>query len=386
MTFRKLTSLASSGFSWLARGISAIDTESMEYISSRCLAQAFFGRYHQLPEVVEDARHAYSRTLRMVREMMEARESLHQTTLMLTILTLAIIETVNRTSASAWIMHTQGLAQIIQLRGPRAFHQLPTLAMFEAGRGFIIAEGLVNKHKIFLEDEQWIPRQSTVRARQMKSQLMDILCGLPSLAADLDVSEPAERQGRSGLRSKIVRILDSLFEWRWKWERTHGGCAYQVITDSNLGLNLDENDRPLFPTVFYFSDQLLANEIAHYDAALAFVLRIAQEVLGDSWSSSVNAARPSNPTQLTPTLALPPDTRSASDAMTELFRLIEFHLSGGVGIAGDAYRLLFPLSLAGRGLPQDSDEARRIRRIRSEIADISGFGIFELSLLPEDSI
>ena len=358
----------------------------MEYISSRCLAQAFFGRYHQLPEVVEDARRAYSRILRMVREKMEAGESLHQTTLMLTILTLAIFETVTRTSATAWIMHTQGLAQIIQLRGPRAFHQMPTLAMFEAGRGFIIAEGIMNKHKIFLEDEQWIPRQSTVRARAMKSQLFDILCGIPSLVADLDVYENASLSMDDRIRSKIVRILNSLFEWRRKWESIHGGCAYEMTTDSHLGLNLDENNRSLFPTVLYFSDLVLASDIAHYDAALSFVLRIAQNKLGDSWPSSVNAAGAPNPARPTSTLLLPPDVRSASDPMLELVRLVEFHLSGRRAISGDAFRLLFPLGLAGKGLAQESDEARWIKRIQRETADISGFGLFDRSLLPEESL
>src|SRR3954447_4000592 len=40
-----------------------------------------------------------------MRENMQARVSLHRTTLMLTILTLAIFETVVRTSATAWIMY-----------------------------------------------------------------------------------------------------------------------------------------------------------------------------------------------------------------------------------------------------------------------------------------
>lgn len=357
----------------------------MEYISTRCLAQAFFGRYHQLPDVVGDARHTYSKTLRMVRQKMEAQESLHQTSLMLTILTLAVFETIVCTSATAWIMHTQGLAQIIQLRGPRAFHQLPTFAMFEEGRGFVIAEGIVNKHKIFLDDEQWMPRQSTARARAMKSQLLDILCSIPSLVADLGMYEIRGRSLDDGLRLKIIQILDSLFEWRWRWERLHGGCAYEVITDSNLSLNLDENDRPLFPTVFYFSDQLLASDIALYDAALAFVLRMAQETLGDSWSSLVNAAGSSSFTPAKSILLLPSDVRSAADAMRELFRLVEFHLSEEKAVSGNAFRLLFPLSLAGKGLSPDSDEARLIRRIRHDTADISGFGLFGLSLLPEES-
>ena len=357
----------------------------MEYISSRCLAQAFFGRFHQLPEVVEDARHAYSRTLRMVRENMEARVSLHQTTLMMTILTLAIFETVVRTSATAWIMHTQGLAQIIQLRGPRAFHQLPTLAIFEVGREFIIAEGIMNKHKIFLEDEQWVPRQSTVRVRSMNSQLFDILCGIPGLVADLETHETAGGPADDQLRSKIVRTLDSLFEWRWRWERMYGGCAFEAVTDSNLRLNLDAHDRPLFPTVLYFSDQLLASDIANYDACLAFVLRAARQTLGDSWSSFVTATGPSHLTQPTSILLLPPDIRSASDVMLELFRVVEFHLSGGKAISGDAFRLLFPLSLAGRGLPLDSDEKVWMRRMCHEIADISGFGLFDLGFFSESA-
>lgn len=321
----------------------------------------------------------------MVREKMEARESLHQTTLMLTVLTLAIFETVVGTSPTAWIMHTQGLSQIIQLRGPRAFHQLPTLAMFEIGRSFILAEGILNRHKIFLEDEQWIPRQSTVRGRPMKSQLFDILCGIPSLMAVLNMHQIANQPINKGLRLKIVQILDSLFEWRWKWERMHGGHSYKVVTDSNLRLNLDEKGQPLFPTVVYFSDQLLASDIAHYDGALAYILRIAQAVLGDNWSSHVNVGGPSTLTEATSVLLLPPDVRSANDAMQELFRLVEFHFSGEPTVSGDVFRLLFPISLAGKDLPHDSDEERRIRRIRREIADISGFGLFDLSLLPEES-
>jgi hypothetical protein len=357
----------------------------MEYISSRCLAQALFGRFHQLPEVVEDARHAYSRTLRMVRENMQARVSLHQTTLMLTVLTLAIFETVVRTSATAWIMHTQGLAQIIQLRGPRAFHQQPTLAMFEVGREFIIAEGIMNKHKIFLEDEQWVPRQSTARVRSMNSQLFDIICLLPSLVADLETHKMAGGPADDRLRSKIVRILDGLFEWRWRWEGMYGGCAFEMIADPNLSLNLDAHDRPLFPTVLYFSDQLLASDIANYDATLAFVLRAAQYTLGNSWSSFVKATGPSHLTQPRSILSLPPDIRSASDAMLELFRMVEFHLSGGKAISGDAFRLLFPLSLAGRGLSLDSDERAWMGRICHEIADISGFGLFDLGFFSESA-
>jgi hypothetical protein len=321
----------------------------------------------------------------MVRENMQARVSLHQTTLMLTILTLAIFETVVRTSATAWIMHTQGLAQIIQLRGPRAFHQQPTLAMFEVGRAFIIAEGIMKKHKVFLADEQWVPRPSTVRVRPMNSQLFDIICGMPSLVADLEMHDLAGGPADDRLRLKIVQILDGLFEWRWRWEGIYGRCAFEMMTDSNLGLNLDAHDRPLFATVLYFSDQLLAIDIANYDAALAFVLRAAQHTLGNSWPSLVKATGPSPLTQPTSVLLLPPDIRSASDAMLELFRMVEFHLSGGKAISGDAFRLLFPLSLAGRGLPLDSNEKAWMDRMCHEIADISGFGLFDLGFFSESA-
>jgi hypothetical protein len=321
----------------------------------------------------------------MVREKMEARESLHQTTLMLTILTLAVFESVVGTSTTAWMMHTQGLSQIIQLRGPRTFHQLPTLAMFEIGRSFILAEGILNRHKIFLADEQWIPRQPTVRGRPMKSQLFDILCAIPSLLADLDAHEIATRPINYGLRTKIIRILDSLFEWRWRWEHMHGGHAYEVVTDSNLPLNLDEHGQPLFPTVVYFSDQLLASDIAHYDGALAYVLRIAQAVLGDNWPSYMNVGGPSNTSEATTSiLLLPPNVRCAADVMREIFRLIEFHFSGEQTVSSDAFRLLFPISLAGKGLRRGSDEEKLLRRVRREMADISGFGLFDLSLLPDE--
>ena len=187
------------------------------------------------------------------------------------------------------------------------------------------------------------------------------------------------------LRSKIVRILDSLFEWRWRWERMYGGCAFEMTTDSSLGLNLDAHDRPLFLTVLYFSDQLRASDVANYDAVLAFVLRIAQHTLGDSWPSFVKTTASSHLTQPTSILLLPPDIRSASDAMLELFRMVQFHLSGGKAISSHAFRLLFSLSLAGRDLPLDSDEKVWMGRMCHEIADISGFGIFDLGFFSESA-
>src|SRR5947207_11377182 len=99
----------------------------------------------------------------------------------------------------------------------------------------------------------------------------------------------------------------------------------------------------------------------------------------------MNVGGPSNTSEATTSiLLLPPNVRCAADVMREIFRLIEFHFSGEQTVSSDAFRLLFPISLAGKGLRRGSDEEKLLRRVRREMADISGFGLFDLSLLPDE--
>lgn len=216
-------------------------------------------------------------------------------------------------------------------------------------------------------------------------RLISIRCYLPSIVADADI-HPSARNSPKDLGSRVLDLLQRLFEWRWAWERVYGGCAYEMVTDPSSSLTLDENGGPLFPTILYYTNPILASCIAFYNAGLIFLSKIAKQQFGEYWWIFVDTGQPSDlarPAQKS-VLLLPPDLRSAEDATQELCRSIEFHLSREETIASDAFRLVTPLALACNAIPKQSREAKWLRRICDQMSEMTGFQIFRYSnLLPE---
>lgn len=85
-----------SGFAWLLTSLKSTDPQSMEYMSSHTLAQAFFGQSHHLPEVTRTAELSYGKILRRLRERLDAGHLRHELDLLQVILTSAVYETIMR--------------------------------------------------------------------------------------------------------------------------------------------------------------------------------------------------------------------------------------------------------------------------------------------------
>lgn len=180
------------------------------------------------------------------------------------------------------------------------------------------------------------------------------------------------------LSINLRSLLQSLFHWRWKWERHFNITADVIPTDPNNTAVTDNHGNPQFTTCLSYSD-LFAREIIYYQAILVFLLRLGKLLLSYNLLDDVDKAAPPSLAQpLRPSpLLLPSDVHSLEDASSEFYRSMEGHLCGGRDKAAvEFYQLMFALSLVTLGVENDSIEAIWTKRIRGRMIGASGFDMW----------
>jgi hypothetical protein len=243
------------------------------------------------------------------------------------------------------------MAQVIQVLGPRAFKHGSALTLFEAARGFITTEGMSNEDAIFLTQEDWQTKPTSMRNRRMKASLVDTCCSLHGFAADLAQYRKSGEKNQVALTRNAIEILDELLAWRWKWEIAHGGCVSEQETNG-MRMFLDENNRPLSSTYLLFPNNDLASDITLYDAALIYLLPVIEDLIGPGWQSFFEVMRSTGvPEDHSGVLLLPCDLSGISETFTEMFRTLESQFNSKT-VPADAFRLLLPLFVAGQALDE----------------------------------
>lgn len=95
-------------------------------------------------------------------------------------------EHVNFSSQVGWIQHSQGLAKMMELCGPKCFLQQPYKAIFAMNRPFLLIEAYRARRRTFLEQEKWLdivaPTNPDLAAIE---KLTSIATTLPGLTEDV---------------------------------------------------------------------------------------------------------------------------------------------------------------------------------------------------------
>ena len=144
--------------------------------------------------------------------------------------------------------------------------------------------------RTFLERPEWksVPWELSTQSKDSSQYLDDIFADLPAIGDDVDTwkvvassAEPSETKHRirNQLRACILDHLRQLIEWGWEFEKMNPSIAYTVQVDPATSLTLDEDSRPLFPTVFHFADLKIAQMIVLYTTTFLWLLRAGSYVL-----------------------------------------------------------------------------------------------------------
>lgn len=103
-------------FTWLNNDLVAYNgNASISRRFAQNLAQAFFGHYFALPQVLNAAQAEYGRNLLILKNSLDAPKIVASDDLFRGILTAVVFELIVQTSSTAWIIHLLALARIIQV-------------------------------------------------------------------------------------------------------------------------------------------------------------------------------------------------------------------------------------------------------------------------------
>ena len=357
-------------------------------------SQVTFGRHHARQDLEIDGAERYAQAVSKVRAGLGNPSDPAFSELLVPVL-IFLLYSSSDASRSESQSHVMGLFTLLQMAGPKSFQRPLLRAAFSSCLATLVTVGLLQKMRLFLEQEDWKhdPWASSPTSKSNQDRLVDVLVAVPGFLQDQQALRTEYEPGlKQNLIRKVLHQLDTLFRWRWQWDVEHPSAAKELtrIGYGAKGLYIPpEAGNSLQYTAF--SE---AVEISLYNAVLLCLLGLLyseltikearieiNKIAVDGWTA---------PNSLSATvLRLPfPAIISMHAAAIEIVRSFEYQLAH-IGQSEDTPALfwLFPLGLASKVLRRDSVMSQRIQHMldTSEVTcgygrgdNAFGFGFYEL--------
>jgi hypothetical protein len=357
-------------------------------------SQVTFGRHHARHDLEIEGTERYGKAVSKVRASLGDTSNPAFPELLVSVLIFLLYSSSAAGQQEAQ-SHVMGLFTLLRIAGPQSF-RLPTLRnAFSSCRATLVTVGLLQKTRLFLEDESWKnePWSLDPSSKSNQDRLVDILVHVPGFLQD---QKTAQFDCHSSLRQllvrQVLRQLNLLFRWRWTWDSDHSNVATEEARAQY------ETEAALYPAeaknLLEFSSFTMAVEISLYNAVLLCLLGLLYSELTVEQAQreidkvAVEAQVPRN-CYAAAALTVPlPGLISMRAAAVEVVRSFEYQLAH-VGRDEGTRTLfwLFPLGLASKVLRRDLGATLWIQEMldTSEITrgygrgnNAFGFGFYEL--------
>lgn len=276
--------------------------------------------------------------------------------------------------------HVMGLFALLQIAGPTAFRRRPLRDAFSSCRATLVICGLLQKKRLFLEEEAWrvVPWELEPARKGQQDRLVDVLVSVPGFLEDqTKVVEVPDLDAKMGLVGRVGGALRALCEWRWRWEERNPRAAWEEGRERRLPGMVSP------PTVaknlLVFSSFTAAVEIALYNAVLLCLLGLLFSELPPQQAQThiASAIRDTDPAwlaQTNPALNLPRTPLYLRAAAIEIVRAFEHQLRHARSTQESALFWLFPFGLAAKVLQDDVDMWTWIQQMLDESEVTRGYG------------
>ncbi|KAL8637555.1 MAG: hypothetical protein Q9228_005187 [Teloschistes exilis] len=379
-----------SAFSFLRPALAAAHDDShLPCLFAHSFAKAFFGQYYRMPSVIADAQAEYGKQLLVLKENLSMAGSTDYVSLFHGIMAAVMYEFVTVTMPDGWSWHISALAEIVESHGRvayRQFHAVVGFAMCRMCRALIIGNATQSRKRTFLERPEWTISEPELLPKALQDEFTDVHAQLPGLLEDYDtlvasgstVSGDAPAHGNLYLR--VLALANTLFAWRWAWERQHAYEVWLVPSTNSRYVPRDaDSGEPLYPTLIYFSDYFRWNEMQRYNSVLLVVLDLARAIHGDEgFLSDLDRSIPPDLLSVThrSPLCLPSDPDLCLHTVAaEHVRSLEFSLRDASQVSLTGLFSLLNLNLTYKTLTPDHPLSGWIRDICGQIATLSGFHV-----------
>lgn len=242
---------------------------------------------------------------------------------------------------------------------------------------------IVQRKRCFLDQPEWktIPWATEAAEKTLGSLLADVFCDIPGLMEEADfVLDGTARGddvdlGKAMLQGRIRDTIHRLGEVRWLWEVAHPRACWEMPTNVETSVSLDEQGMPLWDSYLDFEDMDRAIEVMYFNST-----RLLLYTLSDQAGLSDTLAHPategserqgpfSNP------LLLPGRETRVANAL-EICRTADYVMQGSRDSQG-ALVLLFPLRVAFTHLGALPEVSSWVGRVLSQLLSSKGFRLGE---------
>ncbi|KAL2869478.1 Zn(II)2Cys6 transcription factor domain-containing protein [Aspergillus lucknowensis] len=129
-------------------------TESVER-ALRCLNTWYLGVKNKDPEIVGKSRYMYGGGLRCLAGLVANPNTRTSDITLATAVMLAVFEMLDPVTPQSWLVHSRGIGQLLQERGPRAYSSGFSRTIFVTIRSFMLADAFVREEASFLGQPEW---------------------------------------------------------------------------------------------------------------------------------------------------------------------------------------------------------------------------------------
>jgi Fungal specific transcription factor domain len=341
---------------WLTVCLSREQEHPASVLATEALAKAYFGRLQGYQDVVNNGSRTYSQALLALCEnLKDPQKSLSYDTLAASAV-LTFYEYLVFTTKQGWVMHSQGVARLIEMRGPERFLEFPYRAILNTHRQILIIQALASRKRTFLEQARWIEvAWPEPTGRPPIVRVHDIFARLPGMTEDILRMEddPSVSAGFVLVtQRKIDKIVDELRVLELDMLVDDSRMAEEESTSAASPTNP-------FATEVKYPSLVAASLWTSFDAIMILALEWQYKSRHPEWQKGTNHEG----------CELVPETRQYA---LHICKSVEYLLQPQWMHSG-AFYLIFPTRVAFMALPVASPEALWIVGILERMATASGF-------------
>ena len=295
----------------------------------RALAAVYFGKVYHDSRIFDMGVRAYVRSLGRLRTALADPVAVLDVETLVSVLCLGLYENVALTETTGWLVHYDGIAHLIERRGPSRHQSGFDRELFWHCRFAIVISALVRRRHCYLSRPEWkaiskpsSPETSnTVSSHKVHQEedLTDLFAQVPGILHDFGVAQTPDASPESvaDLLRRTEDLLSALSTWRVQFQEP------TTSTDMSLPALHNAILLCLAPVCEGFELPLVVGDIPTEAARRALasdICRLAKESF-DRSPSSTGAFLFIFPLHVA-TRHLPPGTDEAAWAETAMQRVI----------------------------------------------------------------
>lgn len=243
-------------------------------------ATIFFGTRHRQADITQHGFASYGTTLQQLNRALTEPNSHESDEIIVSVITLAIQETLVPSGPNQFMNHMQGLERLLALRDPTSFQSPYTVGLYMCLRHMLLFAALVSGRPTILAKPEWkalLRKHCPDEEKLQEQRLYEILADCTVLASERD--KLLKRQKEAGedthpqmgiVRGSTENLCVHLRSWRTEWGASPRNAFIEIPAPQLAAVDKES----AYPTEIVFADIKSALMLMLYNITLMNLLAI----------------------------------------------------------------------------------------------------------------